>query len=388
MKRNHSVNIPADTAVSVAGLPDISLFSKYNKHMLTLHLMPNRLKSRINAFLRRFPRMPNEVMLEVTHRCNLNCRFCFNKLYVPQREQSRELDTANIKHVIDKIRKAGVPIVRFTGGEPLLRNDIFELMDYAYNKGLRVWLNTNATLVTRQTARRIAGYAENVLIPLNADNRKSERDVTGEDSFKAKLKGIILLRESGVRWLRCGTVATKDNIARLEKIYDLVRRLSVSDWELFRVIPLSRQDMLTDNEDIALLVEKLLKINKASSKNYKIANALPFCAYEPEKVRKVALGGFADDGHTRFAVDAAGQAKPMYYLRENIGNVLEDDILSIWNNGFMKRMRRLHYAPYTCRRCKYLDDCKGGSRIASNIINGRYDEADYLARPYYAHKEV
>jgi len=74
----------------------------------------------INIFFNNLPKMPNEIMVEVTDRCNLDCRFCFNKLCAVHEKEEKELNTESIKSIIDKIRAANVPIVRFTGGEPLL----------------------------------------------------------------------------------------------------------------------------------------------------------------------------------------------------------------------------------------------------------------------------
>ena len=347
--------------------------------------MLDKIKFKINAFFYGLPNIPNEIVIELTDRCNLNCSFCFNKLYTQPGSRGGGLDTALVKTIIDKIKRAKVPIVRFTGGEPLLRNDTFELMDYASQQGLRVWLNTNATLIDRKIAVKIARYVENVLIPLNAHNSEFERTLTGENAFKRKLKGAVLLKESGIQYLRCGTVATRCNIANLEKIYSLVKRLKIIDWELFRVIPSSHEEIPVDNNDIALLVEKLISINAKENTNYKIANALPFCAYDPEKIKKVALGAHFDDGHTRFVVNVKGDAVPMYYISEKIGNILRDDVLPIWNNRFMKNMRLLHYVPNVCKRCKYIRTCKGGSRATAKIVKGQYDEIDYLAQPYRAY---
>lgn len=325
--------------------------------------------------------LPCEVMLELTDCCNIDCKFCFNKLPTQARGRKKELTTQQWKTVIDKISKASVPIVRFTGGEPLIREDIFVLMEYARAKGLKVWLNTNAALITRQNAARIVRYADNVLIPLNAYDLKGEYAITGYKYFKKKLKGICLLKKYGIKYLRCGTVATKNNIDNLERIHTLVRRLDVSDWELFREMPLFQQSQKLTRDNIAILVEKLLSINKKENKNYKIANALPFCSYDPEKVKKVALGAIADDGHIRFAVNARGQAKPMYYINENIGDILDLNIREIWNNPFMKKMRKLAYVPKACAQCTHLKQCKGGSRMVANITTGQYKGMDYLADP-------
>lgn len=341
----------------------------------------SRILNVIEKYIYKISIIPKEIMLEITDRCNLNCDFCFNKLYVAKKRDGKELDTKSIKQIIDKVKASGVKIIRFTGGEPLLRKDIFELMAFAFQKNLKVWLNTNATLINRENVRKIVKYVDNVLIPLNSFDIQHERRVTGSNSFKSKLKGIILLKKYGIRYLRCGTVATKENILNLEKLHNLVKRLGISDWELFRVIPLENHSLPLNNDDVALLVEKLLKISEQENKSYKIANAIPFCSYDPEKVRKVALGSFADDGHIRFVINTSGYARPMYYLNENIGNILQSDIVIMWNNKFMKRMRKLCFVPEACKRCQYLRVCKGGSRSVSKIVTGSYKGLDYLARP-------
>jgi len=139
--------------------------------------------------------VPREIMLEVTDKCNLNCNFCFNKLRINQRGIAEDLSTENIKKIIDKISTFAVKIVRFTGGEPLLRKDIFELMEYAYEKGLKVWLNTNATLITKGNVCKIVKYVDNILIPLNAYDVKGEYEVTGYRHFKKKTKRNLSVKK-------------------------------------------------------------------------------------------------------------------------------------------------------------------------------------------------
>lgn len=343
--------------------------------------MPAFVKKIISKVLKPYRhkrQVPTEIMWEVTLKCNLSCRFCFNKL---NSFGDNELDTIKAKVLIDAIKDSGVLIMRFTGGEPLLRDDIFELIEYAYKKGLKVWLNTNATLINKNKAEFIAEYVDNILIPLNAFHREGENKITSMDMFKRKLRGILFLKKKGIKYIRCGTIATKENIRDLEKIYALVKSLQVNDWELFRPLPIGAE-LPINNSDVALLVEKLIKINEADEKNFRIANAIPFCSYEPEKVMRVALGGMADDGHNRFVIGTNGLAKPMYYFLEHIGDAFADNVIEIWNKKFMKDMRALRHIPPVCRKCNYVNSCKGGSRFVSKAVGGDYMAQDYLAQPY------
>jgi radical SAM protein with 4Fe4S-binding SPASM domain len=175
---------------------------------------------------------------------------------------------------------------------------------------------------------------------------------------------------------------------RSEKIYRLIKRLGVDDWQLYRNMPISENNQPLDNEDIKTLIEKLIIINRFSKNKYKIANAIPFCSYDPEKIRKVSIGAIADDGHIRFVINSKGNAKPMYYLTENIGNILQESVMTIWGKKFMKDMRNLNFVPRICKRCRYIKICKGGSRFTSNIIKGSYEELDYLALPLQYKKQL
>ena len=325
--------------------------------------------------------VPREIVIEVTSRCNLDCVFCFNNIYTSTRGDVDTLSTESIKEIIDSVSRSPIRQIRFSGGEPLVRKDIFSLILYAHSKGLKVWLNTNATLLDREKVRFLSRYVENVLIPLNAFGITSELNVTKRPLFKRKLRGIRLLQEASVKTVRCGTVATKHNIHNLERIHALVERLTIDSWELFRPIPTQSNRTPIDTNDVITLVEKLLTIREKTKKAYKIYNALPFCCYEPEKVKQIAHGAQSDDGHTRFVIDSRGKAKPMYYLVENIGDPLKENMLDLWNHRFMKELRYLRLVPELCRKCRYVKMCKGGSRLVSKLLTGSYRHLDYLARP-------
>jgi len=323
-------------------------------------------------------RIPNEVPIEVTLRCNLSCFFCFNKDY---RTQQKELDTANLSKIIDNISNAGIKKIRFTGGEPLLRNDIFILLEYAKLKGLYTTLNTNGTLIDEKNVEKIREYADNVLIPLESFDNANEAKVTGcKNSFEKKIKAIKLLKRFDIETIRCGTVATKTNIDNLEKVFQVIKDLGIDSWELYRPIPTKENINPINLGDVKTLVEKMIRFNSEFEGIF-IANALPFCSYDPEKVENIAVGAKIDDGHTRIVVGVDGQVKPSYFLTEVIGNAIEEDIIKCWNHPFVTKIRKLESIPKECKKCKYLNLCKGGSRFAAKIIHGSYDTLDPLAQP-------
>ncbi|MDD5145928.1 MAG: radical SAM protein [Candidatus Pacebacteria bacterium] len=321
--------------------------------------------------------LPEEVMIEVESRCNLDCKFCYNKNSFAKKERIDNLDSDYIKKIINNICKSGIKIVRFTGGEPLLRKDILSLMSYAKNRGLEVRLNTNSLLINKDNAKKIADTVDNVLIPLEATSDKEEAEITGElDSFSRKIKAIRLLKKHKTKIVRAGTVATKKNIKDLEKFFKLVLDLKLDDWEVYRPIPTKDNKEFWSKKDVKILTDKLIKFREISGKTFFIANSVPFCSYDKNKVNSVSSGALPEDGHIRFAIDPRGFAKPHYYFNKNIGNPL--DLMSCWNNQFMKKIRNLEFIPKKCKNCSFLEKCRSGSRYIAKVTNGIYKSKDPL----------
>ena len=90
----------------------------------------------------------------------------------------------------------------------------------------------------------------------------------------------------------------------------------------------------------------------------------------------IALGGISVDGHARFIVDPWGVARPIYYMRKNIGNPL--DILACWNHPFMIKMRNYKFLPNDCKKCFFIDKCKGGNRFCAYVAHKKYNSPDPL----------
>jgi len=326
------------------------------------------------------PDLPWEVMIEVTSKCNFNCRFCFNKISFAQNDRDiKEFSTAYVKKIIDNIAQAGIKIIRFTGGEPLLRKDIFDLLKYAKNKELEVRLNTNGSLINQNTVEKIKGIVDNVLIPIESYNNKKESKITEyPNSLKKKIKAIELLKKAKIPVIRAGTVATKENILNFDKIAKLISKLPLDEWEFYRPIPISGKEEL-NSKLIKYFVDKLIDLRKKTEKSVFIANALPFCAIKDlNKINSVSKGGLFDDGHVRIVIDPRDFVKPHYFMDKNIGEPL--DILGAWQNSFMKKMRNLEYLPKQCEKCNFIFKCQGGSRQIAKMVFGSYKAADPLAK--------
>ena len=324
--------------------------------------------------------LPYEVMIEAETKCNLNCQFCYNhNSFAEYNRNQKAMAAPVLKKIIDNIANAGIKIVRFTGGEPLLRNDIFKLFKYAKKLGLAVWLNTNASLVDKSNINKFSGLVDNILLPIESYDNKKEAAVTGRsDSLALKLRAIKLFKRIGIPIIRLGTVASRENIAEFDRIAEFILNLPINGWELYRPISSKRYRASLTARDIELLVRGIVKAGNKSNKKITIANAVPFCgAKDRNLLNSIGNGAIFEDGHNRLVIDPRGFVKPHYFIDRDLGRPL--NILDAWRHSFMKKMRNLEFLPKECRDCRFKFKCRGGSRYEARLASGRWDGLDPLA---------
>ena len=332
--------------------------------------------------------LPKEIAIELTPLCNQDCDFCFNrKSFFQNTRHVGQLSTEEIKSILDDMALLGIPDVRFTGGEPLLRKDCIELMSYAKQKGLNVLLNTNATLVaTDERAKTIAQYVDSVLVSLITHDPEEESKITKmQNSMKLRLNGLDLLRKHGVPIIRMGSVTTPENIEHFEDLLKIVKDHNVDTWELFRSVGKPDEPHSINKEQAKVLLKKILE-HDGKGVNIRITTAIPFCVADPEDMAKIAFGGIYDDGHVRMIIDPRGFVKPSYPNDTNLGSPF--DILAAWQHPFMQSMHSGQFLPEPCQPCKFKEQCKGGNRYISNLTSGTFSSPDPLMNgPVTSEKE-
>jgi MoaA/NifB/PqqE/SkfB family radical SAM enzyme len=143
--------------------------------------------------------------------------------------------------VLEQIREVGKPIIILTGGEPLLRKDIFALADYGTKKGLRMVLATNGTLITPDITEKITESGiKRVSISLDGATKESHdtfRQVNG--AFDRAMKGVSYLKDQGIEF-QINTTITSHNLSELEGILDLAVRLEAAAHHVFLLVPAGR----------------------------------------------------------------------------------------------------------------------------------------------------
>ena len=151
---------------------------------------------------------------ELTYACNLQCVHCLSS---SGRRDPRELDTAQVKDVLDQLRDLQVFYINIGGGEPMIRKDFFEILEHAESNGIGVKFSTNGTYITAENAKRMAAmnYLD-IQISLDGVDAKTNDAVRGEGSYAASIAAMNFLRDANFGQFKISVVMTRHNVDQLD----------------------------------------------------------------------------------------------------------------------------------------------------------------------------
>jgi radical SAM protein with 4Fe4S-binding SPASM domain len=273
------------------------------------------------------------------------------------------LTTAQGKQVIDQIAELGRCVLVLSGGEPLLRSDIFELAEYALQKSLIVTLGTNGTLIDKATAERIYGVGiRKVAISLDSSTPPVHDSFRGvEGSWRKAVDGIKACIASGVD-VQLNVTMTKQNYTDLDQIITLAKGLGVKSMHLFFLVPTGRGRNLLDLSPETY--ERLLR--DALNKNTADFEIKPTCAPQFMRIAKQvgadvtrwSRGCIAGISYCRILPD--GHVTPCPYLPVRVGNTMETPLREIWaNSEVLNALRDFSRLKGKCGKCGYNGICGG-----------------------------
>ncbi len=338
------------------------------------------------------------VAWELTRSCNLACVHC--RAAAQDRPYEGELSEAECRKVMDQIAEVAKPIVILTGGEPLLRPDVFDLARYGSELGFRMTMATNGTLLTRQVVQRIIDSGiQRISVSLDgagAESHDAFRKVQG--AFEGALRGIAFAREAKLDF-QINTTITDANIEEFPKIHELAVSLGAVAHHIFMLVPMGR------GKDLAEEGISAEKYEKALHWFYERRDKAPIqlkatCAPHYYRIlrqraksegKEINFQTFGLDGVTRgclggssFAfISHVGQVQPCGYLEVDSGNVREEPFNQIWENSpVFRNLRDLKRYEGKCGKCEYIGVC-GGCRARAYEATGNYlaEEPLCLYRP-------
>lgn len=330
-----------------------------------------------------FESKPKEICVECTTLCNCKCAFCYNQnSFARNKREKMELSTDQFKILIDRAVEAKIDRIRFTGGEPLFRKDIFELALYAKNKGMKTVLNTNGLLIDKEVGRKVVDLFDICLISFFTCNPQYLEAITRvKGAYQLKLDALENIR--GCERIWCSTIIGDPSLADdLEAMAAIMDDYGVHNWFLLRTNPVEQNKLPHTFEEIEKIIDSILMLHKKTGRLVNIGNPIPLCAYKPLDLQHILSDGVLyAEGRSKMVIDPLGNIVIDYCLRDKIGNALSDDLIKCWKSEKLNLIRGNALLPDICKKCKFLDKCCGGSRFASKIVNGEFGQLDPLARP-------
>ncbi|MDO4632435.1 MAG: putative heme d1 biosynthesis radical SAM protein NirJ2 [Eubacteriales bacterium] len=315
-----------------------------------------------------------------TNDCNLYCAHCYRE---SGEKAKGELNTEEGKKLIFEIARAGFKIMIFSGGEPLTRPDIYELISYARDCGLRPVLGSNGTMITPETAVKLkeAGLMAAGISLDSLDIAKHDHLRGKDGAWEAAVNGMKNCREAGLAF-QIHTTVMDWNEPEIEKLMDFAVEIGARAHHIFFLVPTGRgeeiKDMALDRQSYEDVLTRIM--NKAKKVPIEVK---PTCA--PQFIRVADKVGYQHRfskgclaGVTYCIISPKGDVQPCAYLKMEIDNVRNRAFDVIWEeNEVFQRLRTMEYGGQ-CKGCGYSGKCGGCRARAAYYHKGDYMSADPL----------
>jgi putative heme d1 biosynthesis radical SAM protein NirJ2 len=311
------------------------------------------------------------VSWNTTNQCNMFCDHCYRDAGA---KSADELSTDQARQLIRGIRNAGFQIMIFSGGEPLMRPDIYELGAYARAQGLRAVMGTNGSLITSEVARQMkeAGFMAAGVSLDSLDPEKNNNFRRLENAYQLTVEGMNNLRAAGVPF-QIHTTVMDWNVGELEAITDFAIEIGAMAHHVFFLAPTGRAIKIEDEALKVAEYEKTLARLMEKQKQVPI-EIKPTCA--PQFIRVADRKGLSLRfskgclaGVSYCIISPTGNVQPCAYMDMPLGNVKEIPFETIWReNECLQRLRSMDYQG-KCGVCEFKSRC-GGCRARANYYNG------------------
>lgn len=341
---------------------------------------------------------------EVTQSCDLACKHC--RASAQPVAHPDQLTNAEAKSLIDQIAEMHTPIFVFTGGDPLKRHDVFELIRYAADKGVHVALTPSATpLLTREAIFRLK-EAGLVRLGISLDGSTPEihdafRGLPG--AWARTIQAVEWANEAGIP-IQVHTTISRHNAHDLDNLCNLFEKLAIVMWNVFFLVPVGRGQLadLLSGDEFEQVFGKIYELSQRVSFQIKTTEAMHYRRYllqhnleerrtghghghaagatsryeagAPTADAKTRTMGWAtrrvNDGKGFLFISHVGNVYPSGFLPIHAGNIRETPLAEIYRNApIFKALRDTSRLEGKCGACEYKEIC-GGSRARAYALTG------------------
>lgn len=336
---------------------------------------------------------PKWIAWEITRRCNLKCVHCRSSSTLEANDHP-DFPFSEATRILDEIVAYANPVIVLSGGEPLLREDVFEIARYGTDKGLRMCLATNGTLVTQAICAKIkAAGIKMVSLSLDGAKAKTHDDFRNQPgAFAGTMNAIRLFNENKIPFL-INSSFTVRNREEIPDIYQLVKGLGASAWYMFMIVPTGRGEDIMEELIPEKIYDEILEWHYNVEKQENELLMRPTCAPHyyrivRQKAReegssfqrrnlKFSTGGSKGclAGQLICLIDVDENILPCSYFPKSAGNLKDLPFKEIWEKSrLFQELRDFKGYKDNCGSCEYVNVC-GGCRARAYAMTG-----DYLAQ--------
>ena len=337
---------------------------------------------------------PKWIAWEITRRCNLKCIHCRSSSEIEVKDHP-DFSTQEAFRIIDDIISYAKPVIVLSGGEPLLRMDVFEVARYGTEKGLRMCLATNGTLVNDKICEKIKNSGIKI-VSLSLDG--SEETVhdnfrNQKGAFAGTINAAQLFQKHGIEFI-INSSFTKRNQEDIPRIYKLAKELGATAWYMFMIVPTGRGEEIMNELISKEDYEEVLEWHYQMEKGEKEMLVRPTCAPHyyrivlqkskeegtkfERRTLKFSTGGAKGciAGQLIALIDVDGDVLPCSYFPKSAGNIKVQSFKDIWENSeLFKELRDFKKYKGKCGSCEYVSVC-GGCRARAYSVYGDYLEEE------------
>jgi 12,18-didecarboxysiroheme deacetylase len=366
-----------------------------------------RQSSKLPSHLLQFSKDKRPVVVwNVTQQCNLKCIHCY--AHASNRVAEQELTFKEGQQLIDDLSEFGVPVLLFSGGEPLVRKDLPDLAAYAVKRGMRAVISTNGTLISKSLAKRLKEIGLSYVgISLDGMQAVNDRFRGVNGAFNKAMEGIRNCKDAGIKVGLRFTI-NKVNVSEIPKIFDLIEKIDIPRVCFYHLVYAGRGSKLVKEdlshpetrEAVNLIINRtkdlhdrgmpkeVLTVDNHADGPYlylKLLKEDPQRAKEVYQLLQMNEGNNSGRGIGCISWNGDVHAD-QFWRHHRFGNILERPFSEIWTDlsePLMKRLKeKKKYVKGRCATCKWLDICGGNFRVRAEAVTGDVwapDPACYLA---------
>ena len=311
----------------------------------------------------------NSLFLEVTLRCNARCEHCGSSCgdEIPKDEISKEDLMRTLKEIDEKYGAENVFLI-ITGGEPLVRKDVFEIIDYALGLGYHWGMTTNGILIDEKMVEKLKkSKIESISISLDGlkSTHESFRRVPG--SFDKIMKALELLKGvETLQHLQVTTVANKKNLLELEDLYKLLLEKDIKEWRVMCIDPIGRADkndeILLDKDGLLYMFD-FIRDKRFEGKMDVTYDCSHYLGLEYENILRdhpflCGAGIFVASVLANGDICVCPNVRRKELVQ---GNIKTDSFVDVWENRFKEFRTKRITTNSKCKKCKSYKYCRGDS---------------------------